>query len=49
MPFGKRVMVLSLVIADEFDLDVPLVATCIAVSTVAAFFTMPMMMKILFS
>ena len=42
------VMVLSLVIADEFDLDVPLAATCIAVSTVALFFTMPMMMKMLF-
>ncbi len=42
------VMVLSLVIADEFDLDVPLAATCIAVSTVALFFTMPLMMKILF-
>jgi len=42
------VMVLSLVLADEFELDVPLAATCIAVSTVASFFTMPMMMKILF-
>ncbi|MGE5173822.1 MAG: AEC family transporter [Betaproteobacteria bacterium] len=42
------VMVLSLVIADEFDLDVPLAATCIAVSTVALFFTMPVMMKLLF-
>jgi predicted permease len=42
------VMVLSLVIADEFDLDVPLAAACIAVSTVALFFTMPLMMKILF-
>ncbi len=41
-------MVLSLVIADEFELDVPLAAACIAVSTVAAFFTMPMMMRILF-
>ena len=42
------VMVLSLVVADEFDLDVPLAATCIAVSTVALFFTMPLMMRILF-
>ncbi|MDH4162150.1 MAG: AEC family transporter [Nitrospirota bacterium] len=42
------VMVLSLVIADEFDLDVPLAATCIAVSTVASFFTLPVMMKMLF-
>jgi len=42
------VMVLSLVVADEFDLDVPLAATCIAVSTIAAFFTLPMMMRILF-
>jgi len=42
------VMVLSLVIADELDLDVPLAAACIAVSTVALFFTMPVMMKILF-
>ncbi len=42
------VMVLSLVIADEFDLDVPMAATCIAVSTVASFFTVPVMMKILF-
>jgi hypothetical protein len=42
------VMVLSLVIADEFELDVPLAATCIAVSTVASFFTLPLMMKILF-
>jgi predicted permease len=42
------VMVLSLVIADEFELDVPLAATCIAVSTVAAFFTVPVMMGILF-
>jgi predicted permease len=41
------VMVLSLVIADEFELDVPLAATCIAVSTVALFFTMPVMMKLL--
>ncbi len=42
------VMVLSLVIADEFNLDVPLAAACIAVSTVSLFFTMPVMMKILF-
>jgi predicted permease len=42
------VMVLSLVIADEFDLDVPLAAACITVSTVALFFTMPAMMKLLF-
>jgi len=42
------VMVLSLVLADEFELDVPLAATCIAVSTVASFFTLPLMMKILF-
>jgi predicted permease len=42
------VMVLSLVIADEFDLDVSLAAACIAVSTVALFFTMPVMIKILF-
>jgi predicted permease len=42
------VMVLSLVIADEFELDVPLAAASITVSTVAAFFTMPVMMKALF-
>jgi len=42
------VMVLSLVIADEFDLDVPLAAACITVSTVALFFTMPAMMRLLF-
>ncbi len=42
------VMVLSLVIADEFELDVPLAAASIAVSTVVVFFTMPVMMKILF-
>jgi malate permease and related proteins len=41
------VMVLSLVLADEFELDVPLAATCIAASTVASFFTLPLMMKIL--
>src|SRR5512137_934247 len=42
------VMVLSLVLADEFELDVPLAAACITASTVASFFTLPMMMKILF-
>ncbi len=42
------VMVLSLVIADELDLDVPLAAACIAVSTVALFFTMPFLMNVLF-
>jgi len=42
------VMVLSLVIADEFHLDVPLAAGCIAVSTAALFFTMPVMMNLLF-
>jgi predicted permease len=42
------VMVLSLVIADEFDLDIPLAAACIAASTAALFFTMPLMMRILF-
>ena len=42
------VMVLSLVLADEFELDVPLAAACIAVSTVASFFTLPMMMQLLF-
>jgi malate permease and related proteins len=42
------VMVLSLVIADEFDLDVPLAAACITVSTVALFLTMPVMMRMLF-
>jgi len=42
------VMVLSLVLADEFELDVPLAATCIAVSTAASFFTLPLMMEILF-
>ncbi len=41
------VMVLSLVIADEFELDVPLAAACITVSTVALFFTMPAMMRVL--
>jgi predicted permease len=43
------VMVLSLVIADEFGLDVPLAAACITISTVALFFTMPVMMKLLYS
>jgi len=42
------VMVLSLVIADEFNLDVPLAAACITVSTVALFFTMPVMTGLLF-
>ncbi len=42
------VMVLSLLIADEFDLDVPLAAACITVSTVALFFTMPLMMRLLY-
>lgn len=42
------VMVLSLVLADEFELDVPLAAACIAVSTVASFFTLPLMMGALF-
>jgi len=42
------VMVLSLVIADELRLDVPLAATCITISTVASFFTIPVMMRVLF-
>jgi len=42
------VMVLSLVLADEFELDVPLAATCIATSTVLSFFTLPVMMKLMF-
>jgi predicted permease len=42
------VMVLSLVIADEFDLDVSLAAMCITVSTVALFLTMPAAMRMLF-
>jgi predicted permease len=42
------VMVFLLVIADECELDVPLAATCIAVSTVLLFVTMPMMMGMLF-
>ncbi len=41
------VMVLSLVIADELELDVPLAAASIAVSTVMLFFTMPLMLKLL--
>jgi len=41
-------MVISLVIADEFGLDVPLAAMCITASTVALFFTMPVMMRALF-
>jgi hypothetical protein len=45
---GMPVMVISLMIADEFELDVPLTAMCIAASTVALFFTMPVMMKVLF-
>jgi predicted permease len=48
MEGAMPVMVLLLVLADEFELDVPLAAACIAVSTVASFFTLPMMMKILF-
>lgn len=42
------VMVISLMIADEFDLDVPLTAMCITASTVALFFTMPVVMRLLF-
>ena len=42
------VMVLSLVIADEFELDVPLAAACIAASTVLLFVPMPVMMQLLF-
>jgi len=42
------VMVVSLVIADELELDVPLAASCIAFSTAALFFTMPLIMKVLF-
>jgi predicted permease len=41
------VMVFLLVIADEFDLDVPLAANSIAVSTVLLFFTMPLMLNLL--
>jgi hypothetical protein len=42
------VMVLSLVVADEFGLDVPLAATCFAVSTAALFVTLPLVMALLF-
>ncbi len=42
------VMVTSLVLADEFNLDVPLTALCIAISTVGLFFTMPLMQRMLF-
>lgn len=42
------VMVLSLVIADELELDVSLAAACIAFSTAALFITMPLMMRVLF-
>jgi predicted permease len=42
------VKVLSLVIADDLDLDAPIAAACITVSTAALFFTIPVMMKILF-
>jgi malate permease and related proteins len=42
------VMVLSLAIADEFELDVPLAAACIAGSTVLLFITLPVVMKMLF-
>jgi malate permease and related proteins len=48
MEAAMPVMVLSLVVADEYDLDVPLAATSIAVSTVALIFTMPLMMQVLF-
>lgn len=41
------VMVLSLVIADEYGLDVPLAAACIALSTAASFFTIPAMTAVL--
>jgi hypothetical protein len=43
------VMVLSLVVADEFGLDVPLAATCIAASTAALFVTLPLVMALLFA
>jgi len=49
MEAAMPVMVLSLLIADEFDLDVPLAATCIAVSTAAMLVTVPLMMRVLFS
>lgn len=42
------VMVLTLVVADEFGLDVPLMATCIAVSTAALFLTLPLVISLLF-
>jgi predicted permease len=42
------VMVTLLVIADEFGLDVSLTAICITISTVVMFFSMPVMMKLLF-
>lgn len=48
MEGAMPVMVLSLVIADEFNLDVPLAATCIAVSTVVSFFTVPWVTGLLF-
>jgi predicted permease len=35
-------------VADEFGLDVPLTATCIAVSTAALFVTLPLTMALLF-
>lgn len=42
------VMVISLIIADEFELDVPLTALCIAVSTVALFATLPLLEAMFF-
>lgn len=48
MEGAMPVMVLSLVIADEFNLDVPLAATCITVSTVVSFFTVPWVTGLLF-
>lgn len=42
------VMVTLLVIADEFELDVSLTAMCITVSTVAMFFSTPVVMHLLF-
>jgi predicted permease len=42
------VMVTLLVIADEFELDVSLAAICITVSTVAMFFSMPVVLNLLF-
>lgn len=47
MEAAMPVMVLSLVIADEFELDVPLAATSIAVSTAAMIVTMPLMVGLL--